>query len=131
MKAFHRNAEIMFQFHNGSIKSQAELTLRTELNTFQFHNGSIKSMAQNRSRLPNFCFNSTMVRLKVSNNEWQGEHYSGFNSTMVRLKETDKQQGMPIMRCFNSTMVRLKANMEITTMIRMIKFQFHNGSIKR
>ena len=32
----------LFQFHNGSIKSQSESVVATPAETFQFHNGSIK-----------------------------------------------------------------------------------------
>ena len=75
-------------------------------------------------------FNSTMVRLKdellASSLE---DIQNRFNSTMVRLKDDIR---LPEDLGFNSTMVRLKARTgNSSTSTRLVKFQFHNGSIKR
>ena len=84
----HKRGNALFQFPNGSIKSAANIWVAIPTNLFQFPNGSIKShdtlprMAlQKKFQFPNgsikrseasahstglACFNSLMVRLKVS-----------------------------------------------------------------
>jgi len=52
-----------------------------------------------------------------------------FNSTMVRLKGSEQRYERELQRSFNSTMVRLKEKVECCT-IHLKEFQFHNGSIK-
>ena len=96
---------------------------------FQFHNGSIKRTADPAQVDVLTSFNSTMVRLKVRINPFEGYQGKSFNSTMVRLKV-----GVPDMTrvdavSFNSTMVRLKVARGLS-MWFLLKFQFHNGSIK-
>ena len=54
---------------------------------FQFHNGSIKSYIVRNGLTYHSCFNSTMVRLKVSLKIESTKQLPGFNSTMVRLKD--------------------------------------------
>ena len=83
-----RIKELMFQFHNGSIKSR-HLTRDFAGNPmFQFHNGSIKSGSPVVGvGSPLSGFNSTMVRLKAGQVGTCETGQRGFNSTMVRLKE--------------------------------------------
>ena len=101
-------AQPAFQFHNGSIKSQACLGQSPSSPLFQFHNGSIKSHHLQPARCPVYCrFNSTMVRLKG------GRALSETLSTI----------------CFNSTMVRLKDSVPANLTLHKLSFQFHNGSI--
>ena len=55
---------------------------------FQFHIGSIKSASSariNAARVP--CFNSTLVRLKVTIESENDDDFLSFNSTLVRLKD--------------------------------------------
>ena len=50
---------------------------------------------------------------------------------MVRLKVGGDEDSTITLSCFNSTMVRLKVALRFITMQDVLKFQFHNGSIKR
>ena len=121
----------MFQFHNGSIKSEANMTPTRDMTAFQFHNGSIKSCHNPPSQLQHRkSFNSTMVRLKVCKYKSSTPLLACFNSTMVRLKVCSVTLCNSQKSCFNSTMVRLK---DIVAMAYQVpkEFQFHNGSIKR
>ena len=58
--------------------------------------------------IPCFNFNSTMVRLKVTNTEFSPYVIKDFNSTMVRLKGIKSAIQGNGFAYFNSTMVRLK-----------------------
>ena len=99
----------LFQFHNGSIKRRWREKLYSEIKRFQFHNGSIKSEA-------------------VSGlDEYVTER---FNSTMVRLKGSDESLDKFFDARFNSTMVRLKVVLSSLMIVNRHQFQFHNGSIK-
>jgi len=101
--------ECLFQFHNGSIKTKTESVTLEPLYMFQFHNGSIKThigvlfVVQVIS-----CFNSTMVRLKLEQNYLKNILPYSFNSTMVRLKHGIEVLDKVPRTSFNSTMVRLK-----------------------
>ena len=75
---------------------------------FQFHYGSIKSEASNHRCSRVFNFNSTMVRLKVDAASFSADAFSYFNSTMVRLKAETDEKNEFVSYNFNSTMVRLK-----------------------
>ena len=59
-------------------------------------------------------------------------HVMCFNSTMVRLKVTCSVMFISSqVRCFNSTMVRLKDfSIALVGYTKILAFQFHNGSIK-
>ena len=122
--------DTLFQFHNGSIKSQYRCRYTVPLPSFnstmvrlkdgydddevyifyefQFHNGSIKRPIVKASDLPLDSFNSTMVRLKACKQTWCSNERDGFNSTMVRLKVELIVAADKAHDCFNSTMVRLK-----------------------
>ena len=55
---------------------------------FQFHNGSIKSVTPDSQRSNRrLSFNSTMVRLKADLTILNTRSFICFNSTMVRLKD--------------------------------------------
>ena len=54
------------------------------------------------------CFNSYVVRLKVTNLVKLFHIEDGFNSYVVRLKENCRKSNLPQMHCFNSYVVRLK-----------------------
>ena len=131
----------VFQFHNGSIKSKVYITTTKmdEMQGFQFHNGSIKRQDLADKRI--IMYNATLFQfhngsIKSSRNTQGATHgfcNSGFNSTMVRLKVRTRQEQtwIPCNVGFNSTMVRLKERSSVDRVFHyLIKFQFHNGSIK-
>ena len=68
----------MFQFHNGSIKSDPPPTLKIPTNEFQFHNGSIKSTIRTLMTVLLEGFNSTMVRLKGYDVRVRAVNFIGF-----------------------------------------------------
>ena len=99
-----------------------------------------------------YCFNSTMVRLKVGHEFGQfcahilfQFHYGTikrwpqpwknasaetcFNSTMVRLKGRSEHFLYARIQGFNSTMVRLKDTLRPEVLDPCV-FQFHYGTIK-
>ncbi len=55
-----------FQFQYGAIKSQENEKIVETLMQFQFQYGAIKSCRHTYLRCELICFNSNMVRLKVS-----------------------------------------------------------------
>ena len=57
----------IFQFHYGSIKRRSWHKIFQTANRFQFHYGSIKRYKGYKKLKQTADFNSTMVRLKVSN----------------------------------------------------------------
>ena len=97
-----------FQFHNGTIKSKAACTRFKYASEFQFHNGTIKRI----------------------NGLHTGAQIENFNSTMVRLKVYCLFLPIIVFSNFNSTMVRLKASSQGFKDGSLVKFQFHNGTIK-
>ena len=68
----------MFQFHNGSIKSQSIEELASMDNEFQFHNGSIKSV---------IAFSGIMKSATF-------QFHNG--SIKSRSRETDSQELSPV-----------------------------------
>ena len=126
----HRIVSLMFQFHNGSIKSNTLLNAIFHESEFQFHNGSIKRDFRMFRFLFCFSFNSTMVRLKVIQHEYppiRGEWFQFHNGSIKRywcatrrvsnfsfqfhngsIKSKENNQVAFDLFCFNSTMVRLK-----------------------
>ncbi len=75
---------------------------------FQFRNGSIKSDKEISKKLDISCFNSEMVRLKDPNSLSKIVCFNCFNSEMVRLKGSYPGASSGADRSFNSEMVRLK-----------------------
>ncbi len=57
---------LMFQFQNGSIKRLRKIGRGSMVLMFQFQNGSIKSFTLPMCFSSLHCFNSKMVRLKVT-----------------------------------------------------------------
>ena len=99
----------LFQFHTGSIKRWSfAFLVCLHFGKFQFHTGSIKRSAAKRGNYTLTCFNSTLVRLKVSVLLPVALPLRSFNSTLVRLKGTETNYGQNLGK----------------------PFQFHNGSIK-
>ena len=62
------------------------IDVEAELTLFQFQYGTIKSKLEFRLQRRKFCFNSNMVRLKVSTQTGAYLLCWCFNSNMVRLK---------------------------------------------
>ena len=56
----------MFQFQTGSIKSIIKKLYAGDVSTFQFQTGSIKSIQYGFTTFQFICFNSKLVRLKVT-----------------------------------------------------------------
>ena len=81
---------------------------RVRYYSFQFHIGTIKSITSRNECVCCRHFNSTLVRLKVS--EVSCDYIRGAN--------------------FNSTLVRLKARLTPQSLIGVPSFQFHIGTIK-
>ena len=79
----------MFQFHNGSIKSENKVKGYTLDTLFQFHNGSIKSFPL----------------LKDSSSSLFQFHNGSIKSCQAAIAQLHK------LLSFNSTMVRLKADL--------------------
>ena len=78
---------VVFQFHSGSIKSNAVGASGAVAHMFQFHSGSIKRVCVSRGasfRWPSF--NSIVVRLKVIGGYTMHKKRTRFNSIVVRLK---------------------------------------------
>ena len=61
------NKGTTFQFHYGTIKSPIDVETSEQVMEFQFHYGTIKSGDYKVSTSKLYYFNSTMVRLKGSN----------------------------------------------------------------
>ncbi len=80
--------------------------------------------------LREYCFNSKMVRLKVSADEAKDTLALSFNSKMVRLKGKEEFIEAVYNLSFNSKMVRLKATGTKTAFVSETMFQFQNGTIK-
>jgi len=76
----------LFQFHYGSVKSYFALPCDLLMASFQFHYGSVKRPVKSVELTPIMYFNSTMVRLKVTDLNKFEIDFGNFNSTMVRLK---------------------------------------------
>ena len=55
---------LMFQFHEGPIKTCRVHAADTLSNLFQFHEGPIKTGGPDPAGATTFCFNSMKVRLK-------------------------------------------------------------------
>ena len=71
-----------------------------------------------------------MVRFKPKVSEFKSTFVKCFNSTMVRFKLSRGAVAVACMRCFNSTMVRFKRGAQGTTGSQGATFQFHDGSIQ-
>ena len=54
---------------------------------FQFHEGPIKTQAKHEKTVPLSCFNSMKVRLKPANGNVPSTNIFSFNSMKVRLKQ--------------------------------------------
>ncbi len=67
------NKDNMFQFHNGTIKTPKGGNRTEPAILFQFHNGTIKTQSAVAEYKLNFCFNSIMVRLRLSPNSGRGK----------------------------------------------------------
>ena len=79
-----------------------------------------------------YCsFNSTLVQLKVFNNEAQLVGHVRFNSTLVQLKGYDTVGKYTNNISFNSTLVQLKAICFTPSIKSLEVFQFYLSSIKR
>ena len=77
----------LFQFPNGSIKSNFTTIAPFAFAVFQFPNGSIKRLNEEYYNAGSQSFNSLMVRLKaVQESRRAFAPLLGFNSLMVRLK---------------------------------------------
>ena len=120
-----------FQFQYGAIEGNSSIRWRFELKWFQFQYGAIEGMSPLMVSVPLNDFNSSMVRLKVSESKGGRGKVHHFNSSMVRLKEPPapvlmidtkfqfqygaieggepEADGQDDHRNFNSSMVRLKA----------------------
>ena len=114
------------------LKEGGPITFTTASIQFQFPNGSIKRLLFEQGANGLLCFNSLMVRLKVTVHNPEAEFPQPcFNSLMVRLKDFLCNRDRCKRRSFNSLMVRLKAPTEYENTLTFFKFQFPNGSIKR
>ncbi len=58
---------MLFQFHNGTIKSCGDQGDEGLFVSFQFHNGTIKSLPLTSKNRKSCYFNSTMVQLRELN----------------------------------------------------------------
>jgi len=118
----------------------------------QFHYGSIKTNANSLDFMLQANLNSTMVRLKLSNDNICYRKYLYLNSTMVRLKQSDWDEiidvPFPSQFLYGSIKtpekVRLerdergsqfhygsiKTGLQNIWLFSIIKSQFHYGSIK-
>ena len=121
---------------------------------FQFHTGSIKNLRFSASVAASFCFNSTLVQLKIIFYFFLAVKKLCFNSTLVQLKNrrvgrrrilqnsfqfhTGSIKKSPKIklssrrrRRFNSTLVQLKTAVAAPCCNCFVLFQFHTGSIKK
>ena len=99
---------IMFQFHEGPIKTPCRLSTPLAASPFQFHEGPIK----------------TQIDLPL-----KSITLNRFNSMKVRLKHHYKSPSRAWAPSFNSMKVRLKLVPPLTQVTGR-KFQFHEGPIK-
>ena len=121
----------VFQFHNGSIKSTGCIYRALNTVKFQFHNGSIKRFTIPKSLADEFKFQFHNGSIKRQPNSLRkNDSFMCFNSTMVRLKVSVGQTSTIRKQGFNSTMVRLKVIIFESAEHSHCWFQFHNGSIK-
>ena len=59
-------ANILFQFHKGTIKTTKELHNAVIAGYFQFHKGTIKTLAAGQASIASATFNSIKVQLRHS-----------------------------------------------------------------
>jgi len=100
---------IAFQFHSGSIQTGGDGGGDGGGAGFQFHSGSIQTCYR-------FCF----IHKK----------HRSFNSTLVRFKPVTALWVIPLPIGFNSTLVRFKLPDHSLLLSKLLKFQFHSGSIQ-
>ena len=77
------------------------------------------------------CFDSILVRLKVSVVHFFIQLYAGFDSILVRLKVHNRRHSHRLRSRFDSILVRLKGVLSTYFKGVIYQFRFHTGSIKR
>ena len=98
---------------------------------FQFYDSPIKSFKGEGKYLTFPCFNSMIVRLKVTPPFELYIKMWSFNSMIVRLKVKWNLSCDRIHTSFNSMIVRLKARFERAARRGTFAFQFYDSPIKR
>ena len=100
---------LLFQFHEGPIKTTLTITLSLLNIVFQFHEGPIKTLGLLHLAVRNpseFQFHEGPI--KTSWVKHRERHEVGFNSMKVRLKQNVSSNLFALQACFNSMKVRLK-----------------------
>jgi len=77
---------MVFQFHDGTIRSYLPFLTDNTLNEFQFHDGTIRSSTERptEEQLDKFQFHDGTIRSQGWPQQLPAKSY--FNSTMVRLE---------------------------------------------
>ena len=119
-----------FQFHSGTIKAMLRLPFRKPTAGFQFHSGTIKAVwiGINEGVIFQFQFHSGTI--KAARLRMMPSWKPYFNSTLVRLRLSDAVKTYLGYERFNSTLVRLRLYGGQIIRSNTIVFQFHSGTIK-
>ena len=98
-----------FQFHSGTIRSPLRRPADAIQKLFQFHSGTIRSglFESGLSTLVRFQFHSGTIRSLFST--FLRKFRQNFNSTQVRLEVFAEDVATRLVPDFNSTQVRLEA----------------------
>ena len=100
--------DFLFQFHTGTIKSQARTPTKAAKADFNSTLVRLRVSTQKQGVSGLGYFNSTLVRLRVVTVARDGEGDENFNSTLVRLRVTQDLRHTRTDLHFNSTLVRLR-----------------------
>ena len=89
------NSIYMFQFYSSAIKTSFSGVNKPEGEKFQFYSSAIKTLKILRfEKSFEFCFNSIVVRLRLTIYKVSSHLIFGFNSIVVRLRLTLNTQDM-------------------------------------
>ena len=106
---------ILFQFHNGTIKTHHKKPSSSYFLSFQFHNGTIKTSIQQYSPKQPIDFNSIMVQLKqrLYLRLSQSHHVFQFHASTIKTICT-LDVSLRLLN-FNSIMVQLKRESSVAS----------------
>ena len=129
VRAIFTRRTILFQFHEGPIKT-VEICTRHSLRCwFQFHEGPIKTTSYRLHQQVGVGFNSMKVRLK-HNKQVMSVIMLRFQFHEGPIKTLYYFQIVVLQKSFNSMKVRLKLSEILQIVWRKTQFQFHEGPIK-
>ena len=121
---------VLFQFHNGTIKTVIKYAVEIKRNKFQFHDGTIKTSLYIEYHLSDSYFNSIMVQLKHQNHWWVVKwKWFQFHNGTIKTLELHTTLITSIIFQFHNGTIKTGIESTVSNMTKS-KFQFHNGTIK-